>query len=105
MNANYTYAAATNKQIPRSWPDAIQLYLRDPHAKKMLRRVLVRFLPIATGIAFIDDFLLPGVGFIDDAALPFLIAGVFVMLYKINKYRYYKSETEEKSDRKFIPSQ
>jgi hypothetical protein len=72
-----------------SWPEAFQLYLHDPHAKKMLRRFAYRFFPIATGIAFIDDFVLPGVGFIDDATLPFLIAGLLVMLYKVNKYRHH----------------
>lgn len=81
--------AQTYRPVPLSWSEAFHLYLNDPHAKKMLRRFLVRFLPIATGIAFIDDFLLPVAGFIDDATLPFLIAGMFVMLYKINRYRYH----------------
>jgi hypothetical protein len=74
---------------PLSWPEAVQLYLNDPHAKKMLRRFAIKFLPIATGIAFIDDFLLPGVGLIDDVTWPFLVGGLFVMLYKINRYRYH----------------
>ena len=81
--------AQTFRPVPLSWSDAVQLYLHDPHAKKMLRRFAIKFLPIATGIAFIDDFLLPGVGLIDDVAWPFLIGGLIVMLYKINRYRYH----------------
>lgn len=79
----------TNQPALLSWKEAFRLYLHDPHAKKMLRRIAVRFLPLATGIAFIDDFLLPGAGFIDDVTLPFLVAGLFVMLYKVNRYRHY----------------
>jgi hypothetical protein len=81
--------AQTYKPVPLSWPEAVNLYLHDPHAKKMFRRFAIKFLPIATGIAVIDDFLLPGIGLIDDVAWPFLIAGCFVMLYKINHYRYH----------------
>lgn len=88
MTQNYQYA----KPLPLSWQEAFRLYLRDPHAKKMLRRFAVRFLPVATGIAFLDDFLLPGVGLIDDVTLPFLIGGMLVMLYKINRYRYHPPE-------------
>lgn len=77
------------QNVPLSWAEAVNLYLHDPHAKKMLRRFAIKFFPIATGIAFIDDFLLPGVGLIDDLSMPFLIAGLFVMLYKINHYRYH----------------
>lgn len=70
-----------------SWREAFQLYLHDPHAKTMLRRLAVRFLPLATGISIIDDFLLPGVGLIDDITWPFLIGGLIIMLYKVSRYR------------------
>jgi hypothetical protein len=81
------------RQVPLSWSEAFKLYLHDPHAKTMLRRIAYRFFPIATGIALIDDFLLPGVGLIDDVTLPFLIAGLIVMLYKVNQYRYHPITT------------
>lgn len=54
----------------------------------MLRRLAYRFLPIATGIAIVDDFLLPGIGLVDNVTLPFLIGGIIVMLYKVNRYRH-----------------
>jgi hypothetical protein len=86
MDVRYRDSSASR---PLSWSEAVRLYLNDPHAKKMLRRFAYRFLPIATGIAVIDDFLLPGLGMIDDVTWPFLIGGLIVMLYKINSYRYH----------------
>jgi hypothetical protein len=84
MNQSYT---SNTQHVLLSWPEAFQLYLHDPHAKKMLRRLAYRFLPVATGIAVLDDFFLPGLGLIDDVTLPFLLAGLAVMLYKVNRYR------------------
>lgn len=78
---------SSSHDLPLSWKEGFRLYLQDPHARTMLRRIAVRFLPLATGIAFIDDFTLPGIGLIDDVTLPFLVAGLVVMLYKVNRYR------------------
>lgn len=84
-----------------SWNEAVQLYLHDPHAKIMLRRFAIRFIPIAGVVTVLNDFLLPGIGFIDNASWPFLIGGTIVMLYKINKYRRQPRPTADR-DRKVI---
>jgi hypothetical protein len=89
MPQNFTYRTNDAQPLPLSWQEGFRLYLHDPHARKLLRRFAVRFLPVATGIAVIDDFLLPGLGLIDNVTLPFLIGGIIVMLYKVNRYRYH----------------
>lgn len=88
MAQNTTYIGYSSQDLPLSWAEGFKLYMHDPHAKKMLRRLATRFLPIATGIALVDDALLPGLGLIDDVSLPFLLAGMAVMLYKVNNYRH-----------------
>ncbi|MDB5181391.1 MAG: hypothetical protein JWP13_154 [Candidatus Saccharibacteria bacterium] len=91
MNDNSSSATGSARQLPLSWKEGFRLYLSDPHAKTMLRRFAVRFLPIATGITVLDDFLLPGLGLVDNVSWPFLIGGTLVMLYKVNQYRHQPS--------------
>jgi hypothetical protein len=72
----------------RSWGEALKLYLKDPHAHKLMRHVAIRVVPALAVVNAVDDFAFPIIGWADDLFWPILILLMVQMLIKINTYRH-----------------
>lgn len=81
-------ATATQSQNLLSWSEAVRLYLKDPHAHRLLRHIAIRFVPALAVVNAVDDFAFPIIGWADDIFWPILIVLLVQMAIKINGYRH-----------------
>lgn len=84
-------AYATPTQPILSWSEAFKLYLKDPHAHRVIRHIAVRVVPALAVVNAVDDFAIPFLGWADDVFWPILIVLIVQMLIKINGYRHQSS--------------